>query len=65
MELHGEENGHKRRGAPWTCDVVACFDALSKAKKTGEASLPVHSREISDPIPRGIRLTKEHKFVLV
>jgi pantothenate kinase len=64
-ELHGEENGYKRRGAPWTYDVVACFDALSKAKKTGEASLPVYSREISDPVPNGVQLTKDHKFVLV
>jgi pantothenate kinase len=65
IELHGEENGYKRRGAPWTFDVKACFDALSEAKQTGDASLPIYSREISDPVPNGIQLTKDHKIVLV
>ena len=64
IELHGEENGYKRRGAPWTYDVEPCFDDLSKAKKKkGAVSLPVYRREKSDPVPHGIRSTKDHKFV--
>jgi pantothenate kinase len=65
LESHGQEHGYKRRGAPWTYDVGACVDDLTQAKATGHASLPVYSRETSNPVPHGLQLTPNHKFVLV
>ena len=55
----------KRRGAPWTFDVELCVEELKKAKQAGEGSLPIYSREISDPLPDGVSLQKHHRVVLV
>ncbi|KAL1518759.1 hypothetical protein AB1Y20_003043 [Prymnesium parvum] len=52
-----------RRGAPWTFDAEGLCAALSSAKRLGHASLPV--RELSDPVPDGVRLLPTHRCVLV
>jgi pantothenate kinase len=61
---HGPE-GMKRRGAPWTFDVDLCFQQLRQAKNQGQASLPVYSRTISNPVSNGVTLLQSHKIVLV
>merc|ERR1712187_247256 len=53
-----------RRGAPWTFDPVTLLADFSRAKAKGEGSLPVYSREISDPVPDGVVLKKSHELVL-
>jgi pantothenate kinase len=55
----------KRRGAPWTFDLELCAEQLALAKRNGYASLPIYSRERSDPVPNGVMLQKHHKIVLV
>ena len=64
LQLQGEE-GYKRRGAPWTYDVDKCWNDLKQAKERREASLPIYSREISDPVENGIHLNRSHKIVFV
>lgn len=54
-----------RRGAPWTFDAEACVSCLTAAKRDGEATLPNYSRELSDPVPGGVRLKRSHDIVLV
>ena len=39
--------------------------ALTAAKRSGEATLPTYSRELSDPVPGGVQLKKTHRCVLV
>jgi len=53
-----------RRGAPWTFDAEACFAAFAAAKCNGHATLPTYSRELSDPVPGGVRLETCHEIVL-
>jgi pantothenate kinase len=55
----------KRRGAPWTFDLELCAEQLALAKRNRYASLPIYSRDISDPVPNGVMLQKHHKIVLV
>lgn len=50
-----------RRGSPWTFDAEGLCDALHAAKRTGSASLPTYSREISDPLPDGVRLEASNR----
>jgi len=52
-----------RRGAPWTFDSQALIHDLSLAKKEGKGSFPIYSREISDPVPDGVSLTRKHRIV--
>jgi pantothenate kinase len=52
-----------RRGAPWTFDPRSLIRDLTRAKKNGEGTFPVYSREISDPVPDGAVVTREHKIV--
>ena len=53
-----------RRGAPWTFDAEGCCAAFAAAKAQGEAVLPTYSRELSDPVPDGVRLECRHKIIL-
>eukprot|EP00547_Thalassionema_nitzschioides_P005562 CAMPEP_0194208948 /NCGR_PEP_ID=MMETSP0156-20130528/7246_1 /TAXON_ID=33649 /ORGANISM="Thalassionema nitzschioides, Strain L26-B" /LENGTH=242 /DNA_ID=CAMNT_0038936019 /DNA_START=117 /DNA_END=845 /DNA_ORIENTATION=+ len=55
----------KRRGAPWTFDLELCAKELQIAKEKGCGSLPIYSREISDPVPDKVILKNTHKIVLV
>ncbi|KAL3808870.1 hypothetical protein ACHAXA_004157 [Cyclostephanos tholiformis] len=54
-----------RRGAPWTFDAEACVEAFTRARMTGEASLPIYSRIASDPVPDGVRLHPETRIVFL
>ena len=54
-----------RRGAPWTFDAEGCIEAFTKARQDGKASLPVYSREKSDPVPDGVELRSDTKIVLL
>lgn len=64
IHKHGEE-GVKRRGAPWTFDVDSMVVELQTAKRNGQASLPVYSREISNPVHGGITISRHHRIVFV
>lgn len=65
VEEFGSENGMQRRGAPWTFDCDLLYKELMEAKKNGKASLPMYSREISDPVPDKVNLEPHHKIVFV
>lgn len=58
-------NYMKRRGAPWTMDAELCYELLSKAKTNKSGELPTYSREVSDPVEGGVKLSKTNKIVLV
>jgi pantothenate kinase len=62
--LHGPD-AMLRRGAPFTFDAEGLVDALTIAKKEGQASLPGYSREISDPVSHKIKIQRHHCIVLV
>lgn len=64
IEQFGTES-MRRRGAPWTFDFNLMYKQLTAAKVKGEASLPIYSREISDPVPNKVNLQPFHRFVLV
>eukprot|EP00980_Cylindrotheca_fusiformis_P029838 scaffold23925_cov157-Cylindrotheca_fusiformis.AAC.1 len=64
VETYGDD-GLRRRGAPWTFDTDLLHKQLIDAKKAGEASLPMYSREISDPVPDSVLLKPHHKIVFV
>ena len=74
LKAMGEQNGEvgptfedliARRGSPWTFDAHALCAALSAARQAGEYSLPTYSRQLSDPVPEGVELKKNHRIVLV
>jgi pantothenate kinase len=65
VEEFGMEEGMQRRGAPWTFDFELLYKQLTEAKKEGKASLPMYSREISDPVPDKVLLETHHKIVFV
>ena len=54
-----------RRGAPWTFDAEQLCCALTEAKQNGQASLPVYSRQASDPICDGVQICEHHRLVVV
>ena len=54
-----------RRGSPWTFNAESCYESFAAAKANGEASLPTYSRELSDPVPDGVRLERHHELVLI
>jgi len=54
----------KRRGAPWTFDAKKFVADISTAKAKGEGSFPLYCREIGDPVPDQIKVTKLHRIVL-
>jgi pantothenate kinase len=64
LEEFGEE-GMKRRGAPWTFDAKKCFQDLKQAKEKKSASLPIYSREISDPVSNGVEINEKHRIIIV
>lgn len=53
----------RRRGAPWTFDVNQLCKDLQAAKMSGEGSFPIYDRNISDPVPDQICVTKEHCII--
>ena len=61
IEQFGTES-MRRRGAPWTFDFNLMYKQLTAAKVKGEASLPIYSREISDPVPNKVNLQQFHRF---
>jgi pantothenate kinase len=65
VQQFGMEKGMQRRGAPWTFDFSLLFQELTEAKRTGKASLPEYSREISDPLSNQVSLEPHHKIVFV
>ena len=65
MEEFGLREGMQRRGAPWTFDSELLYEQLTMAKKDGKASLPMYSREISDPVPDKVLLEPHHRVVFV
>lgn len=65
LDQYGEEEGMRRRGAPWTFDVQKISKDLAKAKKEREGSFPIYSRDISDPVEDGVQLNKSHEVVIV
>eukprot|EP00539_Tryblionella_compressa_P005374 CAMPEP_0178762036 /NCGR_PEP_ID=MMETSP0744-20121128/16323_1 /TAXON_ID=913974 /ORGANISM="Nitzschia punctata, Strain CCMP561" /LENGTH=245 /DNA_ID=CAMNT_0020416677 /DNA_START=315 /DNA_END=1052 /DNA_ORIENTATION=- len=64
IAAHGEE-AMMKRGQHWTFDLDLMHKQLAEAKEKGEASLPIYSREISDPVPNGVKFEPHHKIVFV
>ena len=54
-----------RRGSPWTFDAERFCEDMSRARAEGSASLPVYSRQKSDPVPHGVELKRSHRIVFV
>lgn len=55
----------ERRGAPWTFDAEGCVEMFTQARMEGKASLPIYSREKSDPVPDGVELSSDTKIILL
>ena len=54
-----------RRGSPWTFDAPALCAALSQAKTARSSTLATYSRQLSDPVPDGVKLRTSHRVVIV
>eukprot|EP00751_Fragilariopsis_kerguelensis_P004608 CAMPEP_0170818868 /NCGR_PEP_ID=MMETSP0733-20121128/41050_1 /TAXON_ID=186038 /ORGANISM="Fragilariopsis kerguelensis, Strain L26-C5" /LENGTH=307 /DNA_ID=CAMNT_0011179179 /DNA_START=214 /DNA_END=1138 /DNA_ORIENTATION=- len=54
-----------RRGSPHTFDAELFVTELSTARELKTASLPVYSRELSDPVPDGVHLKPTDRVVFV
>jgi len=54
-----------RRGSPHTFDAERFVTELSTARKLKTASLPVYSRDLSDPVPNGVHLKPTNRVVFV
>jgi pantothenate kinase len=54
-----------RRGAPNTFDAELLVRTLKTVRGAGEGLLPTYSRELSDPIPSGPQLRRDHRVVIV
>ena len=69
QELATKEQNYEsllaRRGAPWTFNAKACIDSFYNARLNGEASLPIYSRQKSDPVLDGVILKKKNRVVLL
>ena len=75
-ELIGDPSGTKgsittfddliaRRGSPWTFDSSSIITEFTKVRNNGQGSLPIYSREKSDPINNGVTLLSNHGIVLL
>ena len=54
-----------RRGAAFTYNPKKFIRDLEDAKRDGEGSFPIYSREKHDPVPNGAQLKNHHKIILV
>lgn len=53
------------KGAPITFDVEAAIQRLERVRQgEGEVRFPIYSRELHDPIPDAVAVTKRHRIVL-
>jgi pantothenate kinase len=65
LDQYGEEQGMRRRGAPWTFDAAKICKDLAKAKMEREGTFPIYCRDISDPVEDGVQLKKTHQVIIV
>mgnify|MGYP001178858167 CR=1 FL=1 len=54
-----------RRGSPWTFDSSSIIKEFTKVREDGFGSLPIYSREESDPVDDGVKLLSSHGIVLL
>jgi pantothenate kinase len=53
------------KGAPETFDAAAAYERLSEMRRGGQASFPIYSRELHEPVPAGGSVDPSHKIVVV
>lgn len=64
-KLPDPELASARRGAHWTFNVEKFSDCLSLTRKTGEGAFPSFDHAVGDPIENAIKVTSQHKYVIV
>ena len=60
-----DEEGMRRRGAPFTFDAKKFKQDLENLKQTGEGSFPSFDHELKDPTEDAIEIKKEDKLIIV
>ena len=66
IERHGQPIPLRRiKGAPETFDAAAAFGCLSQIRQGGQASFPVYSRTLHEPIPAAGTIGSSHRIVVV
>ncbi len=53
------------KGAPETFDVAAVYDCITKIRQRDQASFPVYSRRLHEPVSGGGMVDVSHKIVVV
>ena len=53
------------KGRPCSFDGSKALASLKLVKNGGEATLPVYSRTLHNPVPGGLRVRREHRIILV
>lgn len=59
------EEGMKRRGAPFTFDFVRLRKDLIKLRETGEGVFPAFDHAVKDPEENAIIVTKNDKVIII
>ena len=53
------------KGSPETFDAAAAYDCLSRIRRGGQATFPVYSRKLHEPILAGGTIDASHRIVIV
>jgi pantothenate kinase len=53
------------KGAPETFDAAGACRCLSEIRRGGQASFPIYSRRLHEPVPKGGSVDSHHKIVVV
>jgi pantothenate kinase len=59
------EEGVRRRGAPFTFDFVRLRKDLIKLRETGEGAFPAFDHAVKDPEENAIIVTKNDKVIII
>lgn len=59
------DEGLRRRGAPFTFDFVRLRKDLINLKETGEGTFPAFDHAVKDPEENAIKVTKNDKIIII
>lgn len=60
-----DEEGIRRRGAPFTFDHQKFKADLIKLRKYGEGTFPQFEHHVKDPVEDAIKITKDDKIIII
>ncbi|XP_021897975.1 putative uridine kinase C227.14 [Carica papaya] len=64
-KMEDPEEGHARRGAPWTFSPMLLLNCLTKLRNEGSVYAPSFDHGVGDPVEDDIFVSLQHKVVIV